>query len=189
MVTLLEPVDSSSWKGAGAPATGLAGAAAGVATTAGLAVPAGVAEGLPAAAGLLGTVLAAGDALTTAVPEPALVTGVAAGRTALGAPGRLGLTVMRAVSLGGALLTTEVPDLGLVSIGGVVGVVARGLSGEGAPDGTPGVTGLMGETGEMPPGVTGLIGLTGEGAAAPGAGLATGWTGESGGVDGLAGGT
>jgi hypothetical protein len=126
----------------------------------------------------LGTVLAAGVPPTTAVPEPVLVAGVpAAGRTALGAPGRLGLTVMRAVSLGGALLTTEVPAFELVSTGGVVGVVARGLSGAGMPEGAPGVRGLMGETGETPPGVTGLIGLTGAGTAVPGAGLATGWTG------------
>lgn len=169
---------------------------AGLPMATGLAVPDGVAAVgfAPGAAGL-GTVLAAGEVavgVTTAVPDPALVAGTAtAGRTAPGAPGRLGLTVMRAVSLGGALLTTdvpvlttEVPDLGLVS-GVAVGVAARGLSGGLAPGLPTGEIGLMGETGETPPGVIGLIGLTGAGGA-PVEGLANGWTG-AGGVEGFTG--
>jgi len=65
---------------------------------------------------------------------------------------------MRAVSFGGAFLTTAVPDFLLVSAG-ATGEAAAGLSGP-----PPGVTGLMGLMGETAPWVvpTGLIGLMGE---------------------------
>jgi len=48
--------------------------------------------------------------------------------TRAGEAGRLGLTVMRAVSLGGAVLTMEVPVLVLTSVG-AAGTEAAGLSG------------------------------------------------------------
>jgi len=125
-----------------------------------------------------------------------------------GEAGRLGLTVMRAVSLGGADLTIVVPDLPpaetgvagveavgfngtLTGAGGVTTVVAAAGPGGGVTtvvaaavvggaDGTTGLTGLKGVTA---PGVTGLTGLTGR--TAPAAGLA-GRTG-AGGMPGFAG--
>jgi hypothetical protein len=112
--------------------------------------------------------------------------------------GRLGLMVMRAVSLGGALLTIEVPDL-LVGSGGVgASEAADGFIGVGAP-GVTGIatTGLTGITGTgmpglvptlvvgaaTPPGATAAIGLTGMGILPPataGVGIALGITGFTG---------
>jgi collagen type I alpha len=85
-------------------------------------------------------------------------------------PGRLGLTVMRAVSLGGAVLIAVVPDLDC----GTAAIGALGLSGEtGAA-----APGLTGETG-----MTGLTGETATGTAPGTAGLTA--TGVTGGVAGL----
>ena len=178
--TVVSVVEASSWNGAGAAAT------AGAAVTAGLttAARAGwtpvltmVVAGFVAATGL-----AAGAA---PAPTPGKLPPPARGATV----GRLGLTVMRAVSLGGALLTTEVPVL-LFGSRGTAGVEAMGLSGTltggggvttvvaGAVPGTIGLTGLGG--------LTGLTGLTGR--TAPGPGLAPGETG-AGGVTGATGAT
>jgi hypothetical protein len=103
---------------------------------------------------------------------------------------------MRAVSLGGALLTIEVPDL-LVGSGGVgARVAAEGFIGVGAPGVTGmAMTGLTGVTGmpglvptlvvgaATPPGATAAIGLTGMGILPPataGVGIALGITGLTG---------
>lgn len=136
-----------------------------VASSKRMALGAGAATG--AAAGL-----AAAAATGVAAAGFATGRGVAAAAAAAPAAGRLGLTVIRAVSFGGAFLTTDVPDFLFVSAMGA-GVAAAGLSG------APGTTGLTGATA---PGVTGLIGLTGvtgrTGAAPPMAGAgATGATG------------
>ena len=134
MVSVVDPassnwVDGSAAAGAAVPATAIPGAGApgaaapgmgfvGGNTTravtepalttvvAGLEVDAGLAAALaaiaaPAAATTIGTVPPAGFGAGKLPP----------GRTALG--GRLGLTVIRAVSLGGAVFTMEVPDLPL----------------------------------------------------------------------------
>jgi collagen type VII alpha len=88
-------------------------------------------------------------------------------------PGRLGLTVMRAVSLGGAVLIAVVPDLDC----GTAAMGTLGLRGEtGAA--APGATGLTGETGR-----TGLTGETATGVAPGMAGLTA--TGVTGGVAGF----
>lgn len=103
--------------------------------------------------------------------------GTFAGRA--GAAGRLGLTVMRAVSLGGADLTTAVPVFALGSGGGATGVAVAGFRGATPGAGgtaAPGVTGLTGKTA---PGATGLTGLTG--AAAAGLAGAAGDVGMTGG--------
>lgn len=78
--------------------------------------------------------------------------------------GRLGLTVMRAVSLGGAALMTEVPDL-LTSVG------ARGTSPGRTGVGIPGLTetGDTGFTGTgVPAGFTGVVAVGMTGVGAPG---------------------
>jgi len=158
-------------------ATGLAvGLAAPAATAAPTAAPA-------AAAAAIGTAPAAGFAVGRFSP----------GRAA--PAGRFGLTVMRAVSFGGALLTTAVPDLLFGSVTPEAGEVTTGFSGP-APGaggvttvvaaagwaanvvgrtGLTGATGAIGATGAAP---TGLMGLTGSTAA--GAGLTPGGTGATG---------
>ena len=124
-----------------------------------------------------------------------------------GEAGRLGLTVMRAVSLGGADLTMAVPDL-VLGAGGVAGDEEAGFSGAfpggggvtsvvagagggvttvvaaAVDEGVAGTTGLTGLSGAIAPGVIGLIGLTGRTAAA--GGLAPGRIG-AGGMPGFAG--
>ncbi len=118
-------------------------------------------------------------------------------------PGRLGLTVIRAVSFGGSLLSTDVPDFLPDSDGGGTGMAAAGFKGAGAGVSTgrataPGDAGLMGVAGlgtaGVAPGgvgaagfmgITGLMGLT---AAAAVAGFAAGVPTEGGvGVEGIAG--
>lgn len=112
-------------------------------------------------------------------------------------PGKVGLTVMRAVSLGGWPLTGEVPDLVLPPLGAGEGVVTEGFKGDGATGSTgrvvaPDAIGLTGIIGVTPPGdgapaapgITGMMGLIGAGP--PGvSGLApriTGITGLTSGV-------
>jgi hypothetical protein len=115
------------------------------------------------------------------------VVGFASGRFPPGRapePGRLGLTVIRAVSFGGSLFSTDVPDFLPVSGGGGEGMVAAGFKGAGAAASigraaAPGDAGLIGVAGfgteGVAPGgvgaagfmgITGLIGLTGVAAAA-----------------------
>jgi hypothetical protein len=120
---------------------------------------------------------AAFDFAMEAVPTPT-ATGEAAGLAA--APARLGFTVMRAVSFGGAFFITAVPDFFSVGAGGTE-VAKAGLSGD-----WPGVTGItvpgtMGLTCETAPGATGLTGVTATGTGAIGltAAEATGVTGDA----------
>lgn len=129
---MVSVVDPSSWNWVDVAT--IAGAAVGLTVgPAALVVPVLtiVVAGLEADVGLA-TVLA-----TTAAPAAAATTGTAPttgfavgklppARTAVG--GRLGLTVMRAVSLGGALLTMDVPDL-LLGSGLAAGVEEAGFSG------------------------------------------------------------
>ncbi len=195
-------------------ATGMAVAAPGLAGETALAPPVltMVVAGLPAGAGLIPgfTAALAATAPTAAAATPAATgatgTGFAAGklppaRTAAG--GRLGLTVMRAVSLGGADLTMVVPDLLLASGigagevaaafrgaapgGGGVTTVVAGVGGGGGvvraagATGRTGLAGAMGGIGAIGAGTTGLTGLTGSTAA--GGGLIPGATGAGGRVD------
>lgn len=115
MVSVVEP--SSTWNSAGAATA--AGAATGLAATARAVVApppltivvAGLAEATAGLATALAATTAPAAGTATGTPPAA---GFATGklppvRTA--AAGRLGLTVMRAVSLGGGLLMMEVPVL------------------------------------------------------------------------------
>lgn len=86
------------------------------------------------------------------------------------APSKLGFTVMRAVSFGGAFLMTEVPDF-LLPSGVMAGLAAAGFIGITAPlagatgvmpPGLPGLTGRIAPG--LPPGIIGMIGLTAPGA-------------------------
>lgn len=127
----------------------------------------------------------------TAGTRPAGAAGLAVGKFPP-RPGRLGLTVMRAVSFGGGDLTTDVPvfEFGSGRFAGVVEVGfngtapgAKGVTGTAGEE--PGATGRTGLTGVMPPGTTGRRpGLTGRTALGPG--LAPGMTG-GGGITGFAG--
>ena len=171
---VVRAVELSSWKRApGAPTAGVAPGAAGLTVAARAVAPldltmvvAGLAVGLAPAAT---TAAAAAPATATGTAEPA---GFAVGklppaRTAV--PGRLGLTVMRAVSFGGGVLTMEVPVLAFGS-GTGIGAAEPGFRGTlvggggaitdaaGVPPGPMGLTGAMGAG---PPGMMGLIGLTG----------------------------
>ncbi len=124
-----------------------------------------------AALGAGGAFMAAVPALTATAPAPAAATaapaatagvaGFTAGVGAAGraAPGRLGFTVIRAVSLGGAVLIAVVPDFDC----GTAATGAFGLSGETALGATaPGTTGLTGLTAVgVTPGLTGWTGCTG----------------------------
>jgi hypothetical protein len=191
-------VETSSWYWLGAEAT--AEAETGLAeATATLVVPVLtiVVAGLEAAAGLAIALTATAAPAAAATGTAPAAAGFAIGKlppARTGAPGRFGLTVMRAVSLGGADLTMVVPDLLLGSeveagvedtgfngtlpgAGGVTTVVA------GAPPGTTGLMGLGGG-GATAPGTMGLIGLTGR--TAPGLGFAPGRTG-AGGITGFTG--
>ncbi len=163
----------------------------------------GTASGLRAetAAAVPAAAPAATAALATGVGPPAATTGLAVGK--------LGLTLIRAVSLGGGVLTACVPVLSLLFAAEVITVVtgfsgAPGAGGVTAPRATgdagrtaPGVTGITGLTAPgvtgttgvpaglavTAPGITGLTGgVTGAGAAAPG-----GRTGLTAGMDGVAG--
>jgi len=169
VVTVVDPLDSSSSNLIGAEAGFVVEAAWATTPVFGLAVAA-TAFTAPAAA----TVAAA--AATGVVPDAGLTVGklpTPARGTAAAAPplGRLGFTVMRAVSLGGAFLITEVPDF-LFPSGVNAGLDAAGFMG---------MTGAAGpgETGEMPVGLTepGLTGPGEIGFTAPGA-LAAGVTGS-----------
>src|ERR1700679_3936299 len=95
-----------------------------------------VVAGLPPLATALGAAASMAAAPAKAPTAPAATTAPGTG-LGVGAPdartgvaaGRLGLTVMRAVSFGGADLTTVVPVFALGSASGVAGVSAAGLSG------------------------------------------------------------
>ncbi|HUB66623.1 MAG TPA: hypothetical protein VL981_03970 [Candidatus Methylacidiphilales bacterium] len=126
---------------------------------------------------------AAAGAIAAAMPAPGLAAGRAAPRAPglappPAVPGMLGLTVIRAVSLGGWVLgwalITEIPDFLLASGDSDMIVVADGFGGAAvgvrgstgrvvAAEGT-GLTGLgtteAGACGVTAPGMTGLIGLT-----------------------------
>jgi hypothetical protein len=133
---------------------------------------AGAATGVPLPAVTAATVAAVAPAATTAGLTPATLTGPAAR-----AVGRLGLTVIRAVSFGGGVLTACVPVLSLL-LGMSPGTAAAGLSGVTAVGTTaPGATGLTGDTGMTAPGTTGLTGITGVGAPGITGLTATGTTG------------
>ena len=204
-------VDPSSWNSADAAevvtaegaAEGLTVAAATLGAAAdltmvvaGLLAPAGLTPALAATTAVAATAPAA--AATGIAPAAGLAVGILlTGLAAVG--GRFGLTVMRAVSLGGALLTMVVPDFPPAS-GTGIGLAEAGLSGTpggggvtrvvagvmiGAGGGTVGTTALRGDTGAGgAAGATGLKGLGGRTAA--GAGLAPGRTG-AGGITGLTG--
>ena len=155
-------------------------------TELGLGVTAAAAEAANTA-GVTGTVPAADETagLTVGIPP--------AGR-AVAALGRLGLTVMRAVSLGGAALTTVVPDFlfgsGMTAADGASGFIGATEEGETGATGeavapperigltTPGapatLTGLMGVTGD--PEETGETGVAETGLTATGK---TGLTAEA----------
>ena len=212
VVSVVEPssrnrVDVAATAGATVPeATGLAMAAATLAVP----VLTIVVAGLEAAGGLATALAATAAPATAATAGTAPATGFAMGklppaRTAVG--GRLGLTVMRAVSFGGAVLTMEVPVL-LLGSGVEAGVEETGFNGA-LPRGgrpitsvggvgdvagvVPGTIGLTGLTGATAPGTTGLMGLTGTtglmgltGTPAAGPALAPGRTG-AGGITGFAG--
>jgi collagen type I/II/III/V/XI/XXIV/XXVII alpha len=200
--TVVSMVEPSSWNCAGMAGTGTVELAAPGLTVAGTTVGVAadltmVVAGLGALAGLA-TALATTAFATTAAPAAATpaATGFATGRfptarTAAG--GRLGLTVMRAVSLGGALLTMVVPDLLFGSViepgveaagfsgtppggGGVTSVVAGatgagGVTGVIGAGGVPGTSGLTALNGAGAIAATGLIGETGAGGAPGAAGL------------------
>lgn len=142
------------------------------ALTAGFGVPAltatAPATAPAAAAATTGTAPAAGLAVGMLFPA----------RTAVA--GRFGLTVMRAVSLGGALLTMVVPDLGFWAPVGA-GTAAAGFIG--TPPGGGGVTTAVAAAGAVGAGGTAAIGAAGfegtTGAGAPGAAGRTGLTGRT----------
>lgn len=154
-----------------------------------------VVAGLPEPALAATTAAAPAAAAATMGTAPAgFAVGILPGdRTA--AAGRFGLTVMRAVSFGGADLTMEVPVL-LLGGGTGTGDETTGFSGTlpGGGGTTTVVAGVEGVTGVIPGaigliglnGATGLIGLTGR--TAPGPDFAAGRTG-AGGIPGLAGAT
>ena len=198
-ITVVSMVDPSSWNcPTGTAIDGVApvGFIVAEATLGAAAVLTMVVAGLAPRAGLAATALAA-TAPATAPPATAAATGMApAAGLAVGTfptgragAGKFGLTVIRDVSLGGALLTMVVPDL-LLASGIIAGVEEDGFSGapgggvttvvaadgEVAGGGTLGTTGLTGLNGAG--GVTGLIGLGG--ATAASAGLAPGRTGAGG---------
>lgn len=201
--TVVSIVEPSSWNWAGIAGTGGAAVATeglieAAATLGAPAVLTIVVAGLPPATtglatGLAATAAPAATATAGAAPATAFATGKFPGaRTA--ATGRLGLTVIRAVSLGGAVLTMEVPVLplgwgidagteatgfiGMLGGGGTTTVVAGVDEAGGVPPGTTGLTGLNG--------ATGLSGPAGTGRTAPGPGLAPGRTG-AGGIAGFTG--
>ncbi len=112
----------------------------------------GTAAGFGVAAAFTATAPAAAPAATATAGVAGLTVGAEpAGRAA---PGRLGLTVMRAVSLGGAVLIAVVPDFDC----GTAATGVFGLSGETGLGATaPGTTGLTG----APVAATGRTGWTG----------------------------
>ena len=127
----------------------------------------------------------AATAATTGTAPIGFTVGIGLAVRVAPAFGSVGLTVMRAVSLGGAVFTTEVPDFLFVS-GTGTGVAAAGFIGT-LPAGRIGLTGLIGMAATAGVGLTGLTGAGGITGLIGAAALVAGTTGGGGVTLGAAG--